>query len=92
MAGSERSRTELALSETEGAGRQEQFRRPLQAHINGLATVGCLVDQISEVPVAAALTESKHNRATQLANAEIPLFLALRGLKLRKEGDRRCPG
>jgi SAM-dependent methyltransferase len=68
-------------------GVTRSFHRPLQAYINGLVTAGCLVDQIREIPVGAALTASKNNRAEQLANAEIPLFLALRGIKLRKEGE-----
>jgi ubiquinone/menaquinone biosynthesis C-methylase UbiE len=63
-------------------GVTRSFHRPLQAYINGLVTAGCLVEQMREIPVRAVLGASKNNRAEQLANAEIPLFLALRGSKI----------
>jgi hypothetical protein len=63
-------------------GVTRSFHRPLQAYVNGLVTAGCLVDQTREIPVRTVLRALKNKRAEQLANAEIPLFLALRGSKI----------
>jgi SAM-dependent methyltransferase len=62
-------------------GATRSFHRPLEAYINGLATCGLLVDCIREIPTYKVYASSSDAQAENLANAEIPLFLALRARK-----------
>jgi ubiquinone/menaquinone biosynthesis C-methylase UbiE len=63
------------------------FHRPLQQYVNTLAECGLLLDRMKEI-TSCEITATKsqtvgpHARAEQLANQEIPLFLALRARKL----------
>jgi hypothetical protein len=62
-------------------GATRSFHRPLAAYINGLATSGLLVDCVREIPTYKVNREGSRARAENLANREIPLFLALRARK-----------
>lgn len=67
-------------------GRDQQrttrsFHRPVSAYVNGLAEQGLLVDRMDEIP-AHKLQTGKDGRAENMARQEIPLFLALRAIKL----------
>ena len=66
-------------------GVTRSFHRPLEAYVNGLATCGIFVDCVREIPTYKLAPEGPHARAANLANEEIPLFLALRARK----GDGR---
>ena len=57
------------------------FHRPISDYINGLAQQGLLVDHIDEVPADDPLNK-KRSKAEKMADAEIPLFLALRARKI----------
>jgi SAM-dependent methyltransferase len=73
--------TPLAVPLTEGAERRgavtRSHHRPLEAYVNGLAAAGMLVDALREVPTYKTAATGERARAENLANREIPLFLAL---------------
>lgn len=55
------------------------FHRPISAYINGLAEYGFAVDRMLELPdLPADRRPGRAARAGERANAEIPLFLAMR--------------
>lgn len=54
------------------------FHRPISAYVNHLASFGFRVDAMDEVPGNPALRGNSHALATDRAEREIPLFLALR--------------
>lgn len=58
------------------------FHRPISDYINTLAAVGLLTDRMEEIPVGEDALKKNRTRAEKLADAEIPLFLALRARKL----------
>jgi SAM-dependent methyltransferase len=58
------------------------FHRPLGDYINGLAAAGMLVDHIDEIPAPETRLNKKRDKSQELADAEIPLFLALRARKV----------
>ena len=62
-------------------GATRSFHRPLEAYVNGLAATGLLVDCVREIPTYKVNREGARARAENLANQEIPLFLALRARK-----------
>lgn len=66
-----------------GAGRGSTWshHRPLGAYIAALSAAGLVVDQLREMPVPAVRDE-RLTRPEAAARREIPLFLALRALKL----------
>jgi hypothetical protein len=71
---------------TAGAARRggvtRSHHRPLEAYVNGLAGAGLLVDAMREVPTYKSASSGERARAENLANREIPLFLALRARKV----------
>lgn len=62
------------------AGTTLSYHRPLQSYVSGLAAAGFLLDALKEIPLPAAQGEAK---AVRSSSADIPLFLAIRALKLR---------
>jgi SAM-dependent methyltransferase len=66
----------------DSAGVTRSFHRPIQDYVNGLAGAGFLVDRIEEIPAHKLAFQAPNPRAINLARREIPLFLALRALKL----------
>ena len=54
------------------------FHRPLSTYVNGLAAVGFAVDALLELPDLPGEARPGRRRAGARADAEIPLFLALR--------------
>jgi SAM-dependent methyltransferase len=86
--------TPLAVPLTEGAARRggvtRSRHRPLEAYVNGLAAAGLLVDALREIPTYKTASAGERARAENLANREIPLFLALRARKL--PGAATIPG
>ena len=66
-------------------GVTHSFHRPLEAYVNGLAACSIFVDCVREIPTYKPAPEGPQARAANLANEEIPLFLALRARK----GDGR---
>lgn len=62
-----------------GDGRPTRsFHRPLHAYVNGLAAVGFAVDAMLELPDLAEDTRPRRQVRDARAEAEIPLFLAIR--------------
>jgi hypothetical protein len=62
-------------------GAKRSFHRPLEAYVNGLAASGLLVDCVREIATYKVNSQGPRARAENLANQEIPLFLALRARK-----------
>jgi SAM-dependent methyltransferase len=54
------------------------FHRPLSSYVNGLAAFGFAVDAMRELPDLPAQSRPGRRRPQGRADAEIPLFLALR--------------
>ena len=54
------------------------FHRPLSSYVNGLAAVGFGVDALRELPDLSGRARPRGRRPETRADAEIPLFLALR--------------
>jgi SAM-dependent methyltransferase len=54
------------------------YHRPLSSYVNGLAAVGFAVDALVELPDLSGEARPRGRRAETRADAEIPLFLALR--------------
>ncbi len=54
------------------------FHRPLSAYVNGLSDVGFAVDRLLELPDLPRPDRPRARRSETRADAEIPLFLALR--------------
>ena len=57
------------------------FHRPISEYVNTLAAVGLLTERMEEIPVGEDALKKNRTRAEKLADAEIPLFLALRARK-----------
>lgn len=65
-------------------GATRSFHRPLNEYINGLANNGLLTERIAEIPGYDEHEAYGQARADNLADREIPLFLALRARKLSR--------
>lgn len=65
----------------ESGGVSLSFHRPLHAYVNALGAVGLRIDRMLEIPTYKRVTSGPKAKAENLANAEIPLFLALRAWK-----------
>ena len=63
-------------------GVSRSFHRPLHEYVNTLAQHQLWVDHLSEIPTYKTSTSGPRARAENLANQEIPLFLALRARKI----------
>jgi SAM-dependent methyltransferase len=60
------------------------FHRPLSSYIAGLAQAGLLIDAFEEIPVDLEEHGRVRSRAEKLSDREIPMFLAIRALKIKK--------
>lgn len=59
------------------------FHRPLSEYINTLGEAGLWTDRIEEIPAVETGLKKTRDKAQEQADAEIPLFLALRAQKVR---------
>jgi SAM-dependent methyltransferase len=71
------------------------FHRPLEEYVTALSRSGLLIDALREIPARLGRDRRGRGRGPPHENPEIPLFLALRGIKRTDEGDRdphgSCP-
>lgn len=58
------------------------FHRAISDYVNGLSACGLLIDRMDEIPVGEDSMKKGRTKAEKLADAEIPLFLALRAVKI----------
>lgn len=63
-------------------GVSRSYHRPLSAYINGLTGAGFLVERMAEIPSDLNEYQGEKSKARRRADAEIPLFLGLRAVKL----------
>jgi hypothetical protein len=61
-----------------GGALTRSFHRPLSSYVNGLAAFGFAVDAMLELPDLSGEGRPRGRRPETRADAEIPLFLALR--------------
>lgn len=61
------------------------FHRPLQEYINVLGSNGLVTDHMEELPGYKLDPGGVSSRAAELARTEIPLFLALRAIKVSRD-------
>jgi SAM-dependent methyltransferase len=61
------------------------FHRPIEEYVKGLARAGLLVDAMEEWPSHKNSDSGPRAPAENLARKEIPLFMAIRALKVRGE-------
>ncbi len=66
-------------------GVSRSFHRPLQDYVNTLAENGLYMDRMKEIPTYKVKKTGPRAKAENLANREIPLFLALRAVKFLGE-------
>jgi len=72
-------RVPVKAEHRQGHGTTRSFHRPLEEYINRLADTGLLPDRVREIPADTLYQRHGPNaQAEQLAEREIPLFLALR--------------
>ena len=64
-------------------GATRSFHRPLHEYINSLGNNGLLIDRMTEIDAYDEQEATNQSRADNLADREIPLFLALRARKVR---------
>lgn len=60
------------------------FHRPIQSYINALARAGLLVDHMEEWPSHKTSQPGPRAAAENVARAEIPLFMAIRAVKMAR--------
>jgi SAM-dependent methyltransferase len=63
-------------------GVTRSFHRPLSAYVAALAAQGLWINDLREIPTDARRRRGGQVDAEERANAEIPLFLALRAVKV----------
>ena len=61
------------------------FHRPIQAYIKSLRTAGLLVDALEEWPSHKTSTSGPRAAAENTARKEIPMFMAMRAVKVGGE-------
>jgi SAM-dependent methyltransferase len=66
----------------EAQGTSRSFHRPLHSYVNGLAAQGLWLNALNEIPTYKRSRGKKQAEAENRANHEIPLFLALRAVKM----------
>jgi hypothetical protein len=66
----------------EAQGTSRSFHRPLQLYVNELAAQGLWLNALNEIPTYKRSRGKKQAEAENRANSEIPLFLALRAVKM----------
>jgi SAM-dependent methyltransferase len=69
-------------AQSEQHGTSRSFHRPLQSYINELAAQGLWLNALNEIPTYKRSRGKKQAEAENRANSEIPLFLALRAVKM----------
>lgn len=62
------------------------FHRPIQAYVNAFAKAGLLVDALEEWPSLRTSQPGPRAAEENRARREIPMFLALRGVKMARSG------
>lgn len=65
-----------------GESATRSFHRPLEDYINGLSRCGLYLNQIKEIPGYRLNNRGLSSKAEERAQAEIPLFLGLRAVKV----------
>lgn len=65
------------------------FHRPLQQYVKALKQSGLMVDAIEEWPSHKVSTSGPRASAENVARREIPMFMALRAVKVQPRGDER---
>ncbi len=73
-------RTNVQAGEQQGTSRS--FHRPLHSYVNELAAQGLWLNALNEIPTYKRSRGKKQTEAENRANCEIPLFLALRAVKI----------
>ena len=63
-------------------GTSRSFHRPLHSYVNELAAQGLWLNALNEIPTFKRSRGKKQAEAEKRANEEIPLFLALRAVKM----------
>jgi ubiquinone/menaquinone biosynthesis C-methylase UbiE len=58
------------------------FHRPLEAYVKALRNAGLLIDAVEEWPSHKKSTSGPRARAENIAREEIPMFLAMRAVKI----------
>jgi SAM-dependent methyltransferase len=66
----------------EQQGTSRSFHRPLHSYVNELAAQGLWLNALNEIPTYKRSRGKKQAEAENRANSEIPLFLALRAVKM----------
>jgi hypothetical protein len=66
----------------ERAGVSRSFHRPLSAYVQALSAQGLWLNDLREIPTYQRGGNSTQSKAENRANAEIPLFLGLRAIKV----------
>jgi SAM-dependent methyltransferase len=67
----------------ERGGVSRSYHRPLQDYVNGLGAVGLAVDRMNEIPTWKVAPAGPKANAINTSNQEIPLFVALRAVRIR---------
>lgn len=67
-------------------GVTRSYHRPLQTYVNTLAASGLCVNQLREIPAHDVMGTGTRSKAERRADQEIPLFLGMRGIKIKAEG------
>jgi ubiquinone/menaquinone biosynthesis C-methylase UbiE len=68
----------VPMKSVNGSVPTRSFHRPISAYVNALADAGFAIDAMREVPDLRDPLRPRGRRAANRADAEIPLFLALR--------------
>ena len=63
------------------------YHRPLQAYVNTLASAGFMIDHIDEWPSHRISQAGPKKAALDASRREIPLFMALRAVKMEAAGE-----
>ncbi len=65
-----------------GGGVSRSFHRPLQDYVNAMSRSKLFIDRMREIPTFKQVRKDPRAKAINRSNAEIPLFLALRAVKI----------
>jgi SAM-dependent methyltransferase len=68
----------VPMKSVDGSRPTRSFHRPISTYVNGLAAAGFAIDAMREVPDLPDPLRPRGRRPANRADAEIPLFLALR--------------
>jgi SAM-dependent methyltransferase len=76
-----------ALPGKDSRATTRSFHRPLQSYVNALGASQLLTDHIEELPGYKLSSSSHSPKAEETARTEIPLFLALRAIKVAESSS-----